>query len=185
MSFLHIVTGSMFSGKTTCIIDEYNEFIKKNIRVLVFNHRLDKRYDKSEDSYIITHNLNKIKCSQICKINEIFDSVDYEKTKVIIIDEIQFFKNIFDDLLKMIEKDNKHVIIAGLITDYERNIFGELINMIPFADKYDIKYSKCFRCKEKGLFSKKINDITITDVVDIGSSDKYIPLCRYHYLNNI
>jgi thymidine kinase len=174
----------MFSGKTTCIIDEYNEFIRTNVKVLVFNHKLDKRYDKSEDSYIITHCLKKIRCNQIDKINEIFDNVDYEEAKVIIIDEIQFFKDIVDDLMRMVEKDNKHVIIAGLITDYGRNIFGELINMIPFADKYEIKYSECFKCKEKGLFSQRLMDIT-TDGVDVGSSDKYIPLCRHHYLNNI
>lgn len=178
MGFLHIVSGSMFSGKTTRLIELfYKHYINNNI--LIFNHCIDQRYNK--EAFITTHNLEKVVCNQIDHLDVIKHHPDYLHTNMIIIDEVQFFTNVKSIVLEMVETDNKHVIIAGLLTDTDRNVFGNMIDLIPYADVYEQKYSKCHLCDtNKGLFTLRRTDSEC--VVDVGSSDKYISVCRDHYL---
>lgn len=180
MGYLHIISGSMFSGKTTRLIELFHEYNNKrgHNEILIFNHRIDKRYNK--EAFITTHNLDKIVCNQIEHLNEIKTNQNYEHTSLIIIDEIQFFTDVKNMILEMVETDNKHVIIAGLLTDTDRNVFGNLIDLIPYADVYEQKYSKCYFCDiNKGLFTLRKTQSNC--VVEVGSSDKYIPVCRDHY----
>ena len=182
MGYLHIISGPMFSGKTTRLIELFYENNNKNI--MIFNHNIDNRYNK--ESFITTHNLEKIKCNQIENIHDIEKNNEYNNTDVIMIDEIQFFCDIKDIIMKMVDVDNKHVIIAGLLTDANRNIFGNMIDLIPYADVYEQKYSKCYFCDiNKGIFT--LRKIESKNIIDVGSSDKYISVCRdhfnkYHYL---
>lgn len=176
--FLHIISGSMFSGKTTALLTLYNQFKPS---VLIFNHSYDNRYD-SNNKYITTHDKNRIPCTCIHTINDIYNHPDFLTTKVIMIDEIQFFTRIKTDILQLVEFYNKHVVLSGLMIDIQRNIFGELSELVPFADRFEQKLSTCSICKNKGLFSLRKNNKN-TNIVDVGSSDKYYAVCRYHYLN--
>ena len=179
MGSLHIISGSMFSGKTTRLIELFYEYNNKgNNEISIFNHSIDKRYNK--EAFITTHNLDKIVCNQIEHLDEIRTNRNYEQSNIIIIDEIQFFTNVKDIVLKMVEMDNKYVIIAGLLTDADRNVFGNMIDLIPYADVHEQKYSKCYFCDiNKGLFT--LRKTHSNSVVDVGASDKYISVCRAHY----
>lgn len=177
MGSLHIISGSMFSGKTTRLIELFYEY-NHNKQILIFNHYIDKRYNK--EAFITTHNLEKITCNQIEHLDQIKLHPDYEHTNIIMIDEVQFFTDVKDIVLKMVEIDNKHVIIAGLLTDTDRNVFGSMIDLIPYADIHEQKYSKCYFCDtKKGIFT--LRKTQSNSVVDVGASDKYISVCRDHY----
>ena len=180
MGSLEIITGSMFSGKTTRLIQKINMLKENNASLLVFNHSNDARYN-SNGSFISSHDNNHIQCVFINHLNEILQHCDYRNSKYILIDEGQFFTNIQKTILQIVEKDEKHLIIAGLLTDFNRNKFGELLDIVPFADSVDFKYSRCLHCDKKGVFSVKHSKST--KVLDVGSGDKYYPACRYHYLN--
>jgi thymidine kinase len=180
MGSIRIITGSMFSGKTTRLIQKYKQLVKQNMHVLVFNHSNDKRYNKY-GSHISSHDNEHVCCTFINDLREILTHKEYSKCDFILIDEGQFFTDIKDTILHMVEKDAKHVVIGGLLTDSNRNKFGELLDIVPYADSIDFKYSKCCICDKNGLFSVK--HTKSTNVVDIGTSDKYYPACRYHYLN--
>lgn len=177
--YLHIISGSMFSGKTTSLMNLYST---SKSSVLVFNHCLDNRYDPN-NAYIITHDRARIPCTSIAHIRDVFDHPDFGSVETIMIDEIQFFTGIKRDILEMVEVHGKRVVLAGLLTDVYRNTFGELNELIPVADRYEQQYSECNSCGGKGLFSVKRTTHNKNDVVDVGSSDKYIAVCRYHYLN--
>ena len=76
---------------------------------------------------------------------------------------------------------HKHVVVCGLDGDINRNIFGEIIKLIPICDSLIKLHAYCNKCNDGTLapFTKKINnDISL---IDIGGSDKYIPVCRYHF----
>lgn len=182
MGFLHIISGSMFSSKTTTIIKLYNDFKHQRKRVISFNHMYDNRYNESK--LITTHDKISIESQPISSITEIFRDKNYSMSDIIIIDEGQFFDNLFNSVMTMVENDNKHVIISGLLLDTERNKFGEMSLLIPYADQYQQLYSKCFYCQENGLFTDLIHDQSKNKEHEIivGSDEKYIPVCRYHYL---
>ena len=177
MGYLHIVSGSMFSGKTTRLIELFYEYNVNN-NILIFNHCIDQRYSK--EAFITTHNLEKVVCNQIDRLDQIKLHPNYKQTNIVMIDEIQFFNDVKTIIMDMVEIDNKHVIIAGLLTDADRNVFGDMIDLIPYADVYEQKYSKCYFCDtHKGLFTLRKTQSNC--VVDVGSSDKYISVCREHY----
>ena len=89
----------------------------------------------------------------------------------------------------LVDIHKKHVVVSGLDGDYNRNTFGDIIKLIPICDNIDKLSSYCNKCNNGKLatFTKKIsklNDSSCQDnVLDIGGSEKYIPVCRYHYLN--
>jgi thymidine kinase len=102
-----------------------------------------------------------------------------ESCHTILIDEAQFFP----DLLKSIELVDfykKTVIIFGLDGDFKREKFGNILDLIPYADSVEKLCARCNNCNNKAIFSHRI--IQEKTQIIIGNKDIYIPLCRKCYL---
>jgi len=170
---LKIITGCMFSGKTTEIFKILSTLVSKN--VLLINSNLDSRYDKNK---IVSHDNQKIDCLSLSKLSDI--PIDlYTKCEYIIIDEAQFFDDLYDFVTSSVDLNNKHIIVVGLNGDFNRKNFGDIYKLYPFADDITLLKGKCQLCENKSIFSKKMtNDASL---IDIGSSDKYISVCRICY----
>ena len=64
--YLKLIIGPMFSGKTTALIDIYNN-IKNKSSAIVINHASDKRYtDKNE---LVSHDTESIPCFNFSQIS--------------------------------------------------------------------------------------------------------------------
>jgi thymidine kinase len=177
---LHIISGSMFSGKTTELLN----LINKSNNYIVINHSLDDRY--SSNNVIYSHNGKSINCYKLSIISSIFDTDEFKTSSTIFIDEAQFFSNLKKDVIKIVEEYNKTVYIAGLLIDFNREQFGELLDLIPFADTFTLKKSNCSICQQKfnsSLTNTYSYKFTKTDdIICIGTNKDYTSLCRYHYL---
>jgi thymidine kinase len=64
-AYLEIILGSMFSGKTSRIVEIYKQCKFCNIPVAVINHSIDNRYD---DNLLSTHDKIKIPCIKTEKL---------------------------------------------------------------------------------------------------------------------
>lgn len=179
---LHIISGGMFSGKTTELLN----LIKTHDNYIVINHSLDNRY--SSNNVIYSHDGQIINCFKLSQISSIFDDNNFKSCSVIFIDEAQFFSNLREDVLKIVEVYNKTVYIAGLLIDFNRQKFGELLDLIPFSDSFIMKKSWCSLCNSSqhksytNTYSYKFKKSN--DVICVGTNNDYAPLCRYHYLKN-
>jgi thymidine kinase len=181
--YLELFLGSMFSGKTTEIIKKYNTYSYIGKKVIVINYADDTRY---HDSMLSTHDKKMIPCVLSYDIHDIWYNItnkyydEIHSSDVILINEGQFFKNIKDTIIDMVDNHNKIVYVCGLDGDFKREIFGELVYLIPFCDKVTKLHSLCANCKngKRGIFSCRIT--TETNQVVIGS-DNYKPLCRSCY----
>lgn len=174
-----IIIGSMFSGKSTEVIrliDRY-KLLKKN--VLAINHTLDDRYDKNK---IVTHNKVKKDCLSVSELMPLLNTVDYIKSDVVVIEEAQFFKDLFNFVVKSSDENNKIVVVAGLDGNYKREPFGDILNLIPYAESVIKLHALCMKCGDgtKASFTKRIN--TDNEEILIGSTEEYVPVCRKHYL---
>lgn len=179
MGSLHIITGPMFSGKSSTLIARSEQ--EGRGTSLCFNHKLDVRYSKGNK--IVTHDFVSVHCDALNTIDDARAHPRYHEASHIFIDEVQFFTNIRDTVLRMVEVDGKHVYLAGLLVDTNRNLFGELYTIMGLADTVEFRSaSRCALCDRVGLFSQSRNPAKT--IVDVGQSDKYIVLCRCHYLNN-
>jgi thymidine kinase len=171
---LEIILGPMFSGKTTRLIELYQKFMTNSINVVAINYSLDTRY---HDTMLSTHDKQLIPCIQCTDLSEIIGTSVVDNNSVILINEGQFFHDIYDVTLLLVEKYNKNVIICGLDGDFKRIKFGKLLDLLPFCDKVTKLHAIC-DCGYPAIFSHRVTNET--EQVIIGSSN-YKPLCRTCY----
>ncbi len=177
---IHLIIGPMFSGKTSRALDIINYNINNNIETMVINHKTDLRYG---NNIICSHDNISHKCYSFSKLNQIFNNnyIDiFNKSNFIIIDEAQFFTDLFHYVTLMADQYNKNIIVIGLNGDINRNNFGDIYKLYPHANKIELLNSSCDKCNNEAQFTIKINmsNINSDNIIDIGHNDKYIPICR-------
>ena len=177
--YLELIIGPMYAGKSTELIKNYNKYTTLNKKIMIVNHILNKRYGING---ISTHNQNKIDHTFIIeKLGDIPENIisDYD---VILIDELQFFLDAKENIIKWIDKYSKIVIAVGLDGDFQRNSFGDILYLIPHSDKVTKINALCKKCGDgtEAIFSKRI--IENNEKTLIGSGDTYEAVCRKHYL---
>ena len=69
-SYLELILGPMFSGKTSKLLDIYKKETYCNKGVLVVNYTLDKRYS---DTHLSSHDKIMIPCTQVTKLNDLYN----------------------------------------------------------------------------------------------------------------
>jgi len=193
--YLELILGPMFSGKSSRIVEIYKQCNFCNISVAVINHTIDNRYD---DELLSTHDKVKIPCIKTERLSDVWsNSIDIEEdlntipriqdkfkvsmSDVILINEGQFFEDLYEVVVEMLKRDKK-VYICGLDGDFERKRFGTILDLIPLCDKVTKLTSLCSLCKNgtPGIFSMRLTNETDQTVV---GSDNYIPVCRKCYSN--
>ena len=177
--YLELWLGPMFSGKTTQLIQTYKKFSYIGKRVVVVNYDADKRY---HETMLSTHDKIMIPCIQANSLAEIRESLI--ESDVILINEGQFFQDLYDVVLEMLDHHQKKIYISGLDGDFQRNRFGYLLDLIPRCDKVTKLHALCSHCKngKPAIFSHRIS--LENEQIVIGS-DNYVPLCRSCYDNQI
>lgn len=178
---LQLILGCMYSGKSSCLINKLLSYKSINKKVYFINSVLDTR---NTEGVIQTHNETFITAFKTDKLENV--CVPYN-INVIGIDEAQFFP----DLVQFVDKHLKMgmtLIVAGLDGDYRQNTFGDILSLIPKADKYDKLYAFCKLCNDgtHAPFTKRIiasSDHTsdqLSDQIMIGAENEYIAVCRFH-----
>jgi len=175
--YLHIITGPMFSSKTTTLINEINilKIYKKNI--LVINSNKDSRV---ENNYIQNHNNCKYKALKVEELDiSIIPNIDNYDT--IIIDEAQFFNKLVEFVNILLNK-KMYVIVAGLNGDANQQKFGYICDLLPICNKITKLSAVCSICNNgtPGDFMKKTINNTSKEQIIIGGADKFITVCRKH-----
>ena len=189
--YLEIILGPMYASKSTRLVEIYKQCKFCNIHVSIINHTIDKRY---HDTMLSTHDKIMVPCIQANKLSEIWlnngidnpavDNDSYtllQSSDVILINEGQFFSDLYEVVVDMLNK-NKKVYICGLDGDFERKKFGTVLDLIPLCDKVTKLTSLCSLCKDgtPGIFSMRLTNEREQTVV---GSDNYIPVCRKCYNN--
>jgi thymidine kinase len=193
-AYLEIILGSMYSGKTSRLVEIYKQCEFCSIPVAVINHSIDDRYD---NEMLSTHDKVKIPCIKTEKLFDIWadyislednqniprvnDKFKLGTSEVILINEGQFFSDL-EEFVRVLLKNGKKIYVCGLDGDFERKKFGQILDLIPLCDKVTKLTSLCSICKNgtSGIFSKRI---TLEKAQTVVGSDNYIPVCRNCYDN--
>lgn len=173
-SYLEVIIGPMFSGKTSKLLDIYKICQFCDISVLIINHSLDNRFTNNNLS---SHDNKKAPC--IFTNNLLNSGINFSNIDVILINEGQFF----NDLYLFVEeylKHNKQIYVCGLDGDFEKKKFGHILDIIPLSDKVTKLTSLCSICKDgtKAIFSKRLTSEKEQTIIGI---ENYIPVCRNCY----
>tara|TARA_B100000085_G_scaffold208807_1_gene192633 strand:+ start:1014 stop:1559 length:546 start_codon:yes stop_codon:yes gene_type:complete len=179
---LHLIMGCMFSGKTSTLINIAKKQKLVNKKVLIINFEGDTRYSSSNK--ITTHDNVSFDCIPCARdlLFFITQNHNYKSADIICINEGQFFDKLVEFCLQVVS-DNKTVYVCGLDGDYLKRPFGEILNLIPHCETVCKLQALCMSCKTgtPASFTKKLT--SSDDLVEIGSTETYMPVCRYCYEN--
>jgi thymidine kinase len=185
--YLSIYAGCMFAGKSSRLITKLSKRHSLGLKVVYITHHDDDRVSIS--GRVTTHQIVEANLPFDCFKSSNLSSMqkcllDYD---VIGVDEFQFFDEAAVDVIRwLVDVDKKTVYVAGLDGNFKRRAFGHLNKLIPLADKYTKITAKCNRCRQDKIFrdapftAKIGGDLNMEK--EVGSDEKYIPLCRSHYL---
>jgi len=179
-SKLNIIVGPMFSGKTTRLIEQFNKNVLDNIPTMVINYSEDNRYSNTELS---SHDNIEIPCIKLSRLAEIYKYLNKFILKpsdlnlrYILINEGQFFPDLYDVIYDLLSMDNIVIVVSGLDGDYEMKKFGQILDIIPLANHIEKLNATCYNCKNPAYFTMR-KTLQKKQII-IGSNDIYSPVCR-------
>lgn len=188
--YLELILGPMFSGKTSMLIDLYKKYSFCNVKIVCINHIDDNRYNSEE--IMVNHDALQVPCEMYKNMREAIEKYAEllkSNTKVVfLINEGQFFDDLYDCVNEIVNTYNKKVYVCGLDGDYKRKRFGALLDLIPICDSVCKLKALCAMCKDgtPALFSHRTIDNTGCQK-QIGTIDTYVPVCRkcYNKINKL
>jgi thymidine kinase len=182
---LEIIMGPMFAGKSSAILSRVRRARTLSWNCFLVTCAIDTRYDLSGAS-IMTHDKEGISAIGVKSLEGVKEMKDYKDSKLVIIEEGQFFPDLFDFVINAVDKEKKDVVVVGLDGDSDRKPFGKILDLIPYCDKVTKLTSLCKRCGDgtPAIFSACVKGDKHGQQVCVGGADMYEPMCRKHYLEN-
>lgn len=176
---LEVITGSMFSGKSTRLIKRVKHLSDKGKHVVVLKPEDD------ESLHITTHDGLKIKSISINDTDDIYEHI--EETDVLALDQVHYFSWDFAPVLNDIASKGIHVITSGLDLDFRGKPFGIVPELMGYADSVTKLQAKCRTCGRIATRSQRIvngKPAKKTDPIFLESNDdsvQYEARCRFHH----
>ena len=83
----------------------------------------------------------------LSRLDEICDN-DILNYDTIIVDEGQFFPDLVNTISRWVNNYSVNIIVGGLDGDFQRKPIGQILDLIPMADKCIKLNSLCNICKD-------------------------------------
>ena len=187
---LELIIGPMFAGKSSALQSIVRRRRAIGWSVLVIKHTADTRYlNGSDNTAVVNHDMDRCSAIACNNLMGLLSSDEISAANLIIVEEGQFFDDIVEFALKVVEGLGKDLVVVGLDGDAHRRPFGCLLNLIPLADDVQRLYAFCKMCGDgtparfSCAISQKVAAATLEGGAHVGGSDIYQPLCRKHFLS--
>lgn len=169
--WVEVVCGSMFSGKTEELIRRLNRAKIAKQKVEIFKPAIDTRYD---DEDVVSHDSNSIQSTPVESAEQILLLAN--DVSVVGIDEAQFFDDQLVSVCNQLADRGIRVIVAGLDMDFKGVPFGPIPHLLATAEYVTKVHAICMQCGNLAQYSHRT--IKSEDLVVLGETDSYEPLCR-------
>jgi thymidine kinase len=183
-SYLEVIAGPMFSGKTREMHRQYEVFKICNMKVQVFRRDIDTRYGLEG---IRTHDGIQFKTEDVFYAKNSDDIAKQlkEDNDVIMIDEAMFYDKTLVEKIDEWINSGKVVIVNMLNTDFAGNVFGIAGDLMAKADFITSLTARC-TYQENGIFchepaTRSLRKVPIKSQIVIGGIETYEARCRKHH----
>ena len=183
---LELLMGPMFAGKSSAIQSIVRRHRALGWSVLVLTHSMDTRY--SETPMIVNHDKQSLPAVATPNLMPILETAEYREARLIVVEEAQFFHDLKAFIERAVDGDGKNAVVVGLDGTAERRPFGQILELVPLADRITKLTAFCTMCEDgtAAIFTYAKRDDAIAAAADgvpcVGGDDKYMPLCRRHFL---
>ncbi len=172
IGWIEVICGPMFSGKSEELIRRLKRAVIARQTVQIFKPRIDDRYHGTK---IVSHSEHSIEAIAVGSAQDIARAVVPE-TRVVGIDEVQFFDGEIVELAERLASSGVRVICAGLDQDYTGKPFDPMPALLCVAEYVTKTLAICSRCGQPAGRSQRMSGGE--ERVQVGAADAYEPRCR-------
>ena len=171
---IEVICGSMFSGKTEELIRRMKRAQFAKQRIKIYKPCIDVRYSEED---VVSHDAHSISSTPIDSPAKMLEMIG--QVEVIGIDEAQFFDESIIEVVQTLANNGIRVIIAGLDTDFLGKPFGPMPALMAVAEDIQKVHAICVKCGSPANHSHRLSKSH--ELVVLGETDIYEPLCRHCY----
>lgn len=172
VGWIEVICGGMFSGKTEELIRRAKRAHIAGQEIVIAKPAIDKRYSDEE---IVSHNQNALASIIVDTADQIVLLTG--NSKVVCIDEAQFFDKRLVDVANTLANDGKRVIIAGLDMDFEGRPFEPMPKLLAIAEYITKLHAICSESGRLANYSQRV--VESSDRVLVGETEAYEPRARH------
>ena len=145
---IELVIGPMFAGKSSELLRRVAYYESHGLTVAIVKSNKDDRYSTT---HVVTHDGDKKECHAVPSLAAFRETLTtfYTNADVIAIDEAQFFPDLKEFCTFAADHDDKRLVLAGLDGDFLRRKFGQVLDLVPLADKVTKLTATCRFCQEE------------------------------------
>jgi thymidine kinase len=175
----------MFAGKSSAIQSIIRRHQALGWNVFVVTHSMDTRY--TTEHAIVNHDKVMMPARATDALIPLLEDPEYVRSRLVVIEEAQFFPDLVPFVLQTIDVRGKHVVVVGLDGDAERRPFGRVLDLIPHCDRVSKLTAMCKQCRDgtPAIFTFAAREDAAVAANDgrpcVGADEKYVPLCRRHF----
>lgn len=175
--WLEIIVGPMFSGKSEELIRRVTRALIARQPVQVFKPAIDDRYHPVA---VASHAGRTLEAEPVEDVDDLERRLRRD-TRVIAIDEAQFFAPSLADLVQDLADDGSRIVVAGLDLDFRAEPFGPMPTLLARAERVE-KLTAICRCGREATRTQRLiggHPAHYGDpVILVGAQESYEPRCR-------
>ncbi|BBE33755.1 thymidine kinase [Sphingosinicella microcystinivorans] len=190
MAKLYFYFASMNAGKSTTLLQSSFNYVERGMRTLLFTAAVDDRGGRGRINSRIGLEAEAIPFSDDTDLDVII-SAEHGAAEIgcVMVDEAQFLsRKQVDQLAAVCDRLGIPVLAYGLRTDFRGELFEGSARLLAIADKLVELKSVC-ECGRKATMNLRVDaegrPVSQGAQTDIGGNDRYVALCRKHFLERL
>ena len=189
MAKLYFYYSTMNAGKSTALLQASHNYGERGMRTLVYTAKLDDRAGGKVASRIGISSDARHFATDRDLFQEIRAELAQGPIACVLIDEAQFLSAAHvRQLARVVDELNVPVLCYGLRTDFLGRLFEGSAQLLAWADNL-VELKTVCHCGRKATMVVRVRPDgrveTTGAQVEIGGNDRYVPLCRKHFVSAI
>jgi thymidine kinase len=172
MGSITLISGCMFSGKTTVLIREVRAAMDSGRQVVVFKHGDDQRYAAAE---VVTHTGTRVEARAVRDSEGIAEGAG--TAEVVAVDEGHFFDDGLPQVCAALRDRGVDVIVTALDRTWKGGHFPAIRKLAELADRQEQVLATCVRCGRPAVLSQRIRPFDRPGDF-VGGAESYEPRCE-------
>ncbi len=182
--WVECICGSMFSGKSEELIRRVRSASFGKQKIQVFKPAIDNRFSETA---VVSHTGNQVHALSLSTSEEIMNAVEKD-TRVVAIDEVQFFDEEVVEVVQDLANRGIRVIVAGLDMDFRGEPFHPVPALMAISETITKLNAVCVVCGSPASRTQRLinhEPASYNDpIILVGASESYEARCRHcHQVN--
>ena len=190
MAKLYFYYSSMNAGKSTTLLQADFNYRERGMETMLWTSALDNRFAQGK----ITSRIGlEMAAHGFHGESDMLAAIRGENAKrplaCVLVDEAQFLSRVqVLQLARVADEDGIPVLCYGLRTDFQGQLFPGSAALLGLADAL-VELKAVCTCGRKATMNLRVDEqgqaVRDGDQTEIGGNDRYIALCRKHFMEKL